>query len=192
MAKGGARPGAGRPKKPATPKAPRLPATPQGGARPGAGRPMSKKFAPTADQRGNVEAMTGFGISQEEIRRVVINPETGKPIDKKTLELHFVDEMETGQIKANATVGRFIYATITGGPGGSKYEPGRIELAKFWAARRMGWKETSVHQHQGISDDDGSSVGEKLIRLFDRLAAEGAVAGENCGDDDGGKGGTDT
>src|ERR1700731_1147999 len=134
MARGGARAGAGRPagrpKKPTTPKAPRLPA--------GADRPMSKKFAPTADQRGNVEAMTGFGISQEEIRRVVINPETGKPIDKKTLELHFVDEIETGQIKANATVGRFIYATITGGPGGSKYEPGRIELAKFWAARRMG------------------------------------------------------
>src|SRR6202035_1582422 len=89
MARGGARSGAGRPKKPDTPKA----AAPRGGARPGAGRPMSKKFAPTADQRGNVEAMTGFGISQEEICRVVINPETGKPIDKKTLELHFADEM---------------------------------------------------------------------------------------------------
>jgi hypothetical protein len=38
---------------------------------------MSTKFAPTADQRGNVEAMTGFGISQEEICRVVINSETG-------------------------------------------------------------------------------------------------------------------
>jgi hypothetical protein len=58
---------------------------------------MSKKFAPTVDQRGNVEAMTGFGISQEEICRLIKNPETGKPIDKKTLELHFADEIETGQ-----------------------------------------------------------------------------------------------
>ena len=90
MARGGARSGAGRPKKPA---APPLPGPGSGGGRPGAGRPMSKKFAPTADQRGNVEAMTGFGISQQEICRVIINPETGKPIDKKTLELHFADEM---------------------------------------------------------------------------------------------------
>jgi hypothetical protein len=59
------------------------------------------------------------------------------------LELHFADEIETGQIKANATVGRFIYATITGGPGGSNYEPGRIDLAKFWASTRMGWKSTT-------------------------------------------------
>jgi hypothetical protein len=153
---------------------------------------MSKKFAPTADQRGNVEAMTGFCIPQEAICRLIINPETGKPIDKKTLELHFRDEIETGRTKANATVGRFIYATITGAPGGVDYPPGRIDLAKYWASCNMGWKPTTVHQHQGISDDDGSSVGEKLIRSFDRLAAEGAVAGETCGDDDGGKGGTDT
>jgi hypothetical protein len=195
MAKGGARPGAGRPKKPATPnpaaqKAPRLPAAPRGGARPGAGRPMSKKFAPTADQRGNVEAMTGFGISQEEICRLIHNPETGKPIDKKTLELHFADEIETGQTKTNATVARVAYATITRATGGiDKDDHVRGDLTKFWLARRMGWKDTSVHQHQGITDG-GSSVAEKLIRSFDSLAAEGAVAGENSGDDPGGNGGT--
>jgi hypothetical protein len=153
MARGGARAGAGRPKKTATPKAPRpnaprLPAAPQGGARPGAGRPVSKKFAPTADQRGNVEAMTGFGFSQEEICRVIINPETGKPIDKKTLEMHFADEIETGQIKANATVGRVAYATITAAPGGIPDNNVRGDLTKFWLARRMGWKETSVLQHR--------------------------------------------
>jgi hypothetical protein len=143
---------------------------------------MSKKFSPTADQRGNVEAMTGFGISKEEICRVVINPETGKPIDKKTLELHFVDEIETGQIKANATVGRVAYATITGGPGGIDYAPGRIELTKFWLARRMGWKETSVHQHQGITDD-GSSVREDIMRKVARLASDPPVAGDTRGED---------
>jgi hypothetical protein len=75
---------------------------------------MSKKFAPTADQRGNVEAMSGFGISREEICRLIKNPETGKPIDKKTLELHFADEIETGHIKANATVGRVAYSPSSG------------------------------------------------------------------------------
>jgi hypothetical protein len=143
MARGGARTGAGRPKKPDAPNAPRLPAAPRGGVRPGAGRPMSKKFAPTVEQRGNVEAMTGFGISQEEICRLIKNPETGKPIDKKTLELHFADEINTGQTKANATVGRVAYATITRAPGGiDKDDHVRGELTKFWLARRMGWKET--------------------------------------------------
>jgi hypothetical protein len=187
MAKGGARPGAGRPKKPATPKA----QAPRGGARRGAGRPVSKKFAPTADQRGNVEAMTGFGISQEEICRVTINPETGRPIDKKTLELHFADEIETGQIKANATVGRFIYATITGGPGGSNYEPGRIELAKFWAARRMGWKETTVHKHEG-QIDNGSSALESVMRDVARLAPDPPVAGDTRGEDPSGNSAAET
>jgi hypothetical protein len=151
---------------------------------------MSKKFAPTPDQRGNVEAMTGFGISQEEICRLIRNPETGRPIDTKTLQLHFADEIETGHIKANATVGRIAYATITAAPGGIPDNHGRVELTKFWLARRMGWTETNVHRHEG-QIDSGDAVGEKLIRSFDRLAAEGAVAGENSGDDHGGKGGTD-
>ncbi len=157
MAKGGPRPGAGRPKKPTT----RVPGPGSGGAREGAGRPMSKKFAPTADQRGNVEAMTGFGISQEAICRVIINPETGKPIDKKTLEMHFRDEIETGTIKANATVGRIAYATITAAPGGIPDNHGRVELTKFWLARRMGWKETNVHQHMG---GDGPPIKVSLVR----------------------------
>jgi hypothetical protein len=185
MAKGGARPGAGRPKKSAIPKA----ATPRGGARAGAGRPMSKQFVPTADHRGNVEAMTGFGIPEAEICRLIRNPETGKPIDKKTLELHFADEIATGQTKANATVGRFIYATITKGPGGSNYEPGRIDLAKFWAARRMGWKETSVHQHEGKLDN-GSSAREIVTGLITRLSDARTAGSDNSSDDESGAGGT--
>jgi hypothetical protein len=152
---------------------------------------MSKKFAPTPDQRGNVEAMTGFGIPQEEICRLIINTETGKPIDKKTLVMHFADEIDTGQTKANATVGPFIYATITGGPGGSKYEPGRIDLAKFWASSRMGWKSTTVHEHKG-EIDDGSAVRESIIRDIARLAPRGAVASDNREEDPSGTSGVET
>jgi hypothetical protein len=55
-----------------------------------------------------------------------------------------------------------LYATITGGPGGVDDARGRVDLAKYWASTRMGWKSTTVHQHQGITDD-GSS-----LRLLDR------------------------
>ena len=150
---------------------------------------MSKKFAPTADQRGNVEAMTGFGISQEEICRVVINPETGRPIDKKTLEMHFSDEIETGHIKANATVGRIAYATITAAPGGIPDNHGRVELTKFWLARRMGWTETSVHQHKGVIDN-GSSAREVVTGLIARLSSARTAGSGNSSDDESGTGGT--
>jgi hypothetical protein len=149
---------------------------------------MSKKFAPTADQRGNVEAMSGFGISQEEICRVIINPETGKPIDKKTLEMHFSDEIETGYIKANATVGRIAYATITAAPGGIPDNHGRVELTKFWLARRMGWKETNVHQHQGIIDD-GTSALESIRRDIARLTPDPPVGGDTREEDPSGTSG---
>ena len=188
MARGGARSGAGRP---AAPKAPRVPGAGSGGAREGAGRPVSKKFAPTADQRGNVEAMTGFGISQEEICRLIKNPETGKPIDIKTFELHFRDEIETGHIKANATVGRIAYATITAAPGGIPDNHGRVELTKFWLARRMGWTETSVHQHKGAIDS-GSSALESVMRDVARLAPDPPVAGDTRIEDPGGTSGAET
>jgi hypothetical protein len=152
---------------------------------------MSKKFSPTVEQRGNVEAMTGFGIPQEEICRLVHNPETGKPIDKKTLELHFRDEIETGTTKANATVGRFIYATITGGPGGVDYAPGRIDLAKYWASTRMGWKSTTVHRHEGIKDD-GFSALEGVMRDVARLAPDPPVAGDTREEDPFGTTGAET
>jgi hypothetical protein len=152
---------------------------------------MSKKFAPTIEQRGNVEAMTGFGIPQEEICRLIHNPETGKPIDKKTLELHFRDEIETGTTKANATVGRFIYATITGAPGGVDYPPGRIDLAKYWAASRMGWKSTTVHRHEGMIDD-GSSALESVMRDVARLAPDPPVAGDTRDEDPGATSGAET
>lgn len=181
MAKGGARPGAGRPKTkmpPAQNVAPfRAPILVQSQH-----TPMSKKFIPTADQRGNVEAMIGFGIPEAEICRLLVNPETGRPIDEKTLRAHFANEIDIGQTKANANVGKFIYATITGGPGGVDNPRGRVDLAKFWAAMRMGWKSTTVHEHTGkIKIDARATLSDAIARIV-------ASAAKSSGDaeDDGG------
>jgi hypothetical protein len=151
---------------------------------------MSKKFAPTIEQRGNVEAMTGFGISREEICLLIKNPETGKPIDTKTLELHFADEINTGQTKANATVGRVAYATITRAPGGiEKDDHVRADLTRFWLARRMGWKDTSVHEHKS-EIDSGSSAREVVSGLIARLSSARRAGSDNSSDDESGTGGT--
>lgn len=105
-----------------------------GGARPGAGRPP---FVPTREQRSQVEAMAGFGLPQERICLLVINPTTGRPIDEKTLRAHFADEIAQGSIKADAAIGQSLFKKATGSG------PQAVAAAIFWAKCRMGWKEKS-------------------------------------------------
>lgn len=61
------------------------------------GRPQ---FQPSDKQRGQVEAMTAYGIPQSEIARTV-------GISEPTLQKHFAEEIATGATKANAQVGEF-------------------------------------------------------------------------------------
>jgi hypothetical protein len=106
---------------------------------------MRKPFVPTAEQRQNVEAMTGFGIAQADIARVIKNPANGKPIDEKTLRKHFADEIATGLTKATAALAQSLFAEATKGEDSRS----RVTAAMFWLGRRAGWKETTVAQHEG-------------------------------------------
>jgi hypothetical protein len=123
-----------------------------------------RRFVPTQDQRNNVEAMIGFGITQDEICELIRNPETGKPIDGKTLRLHFKTEIATGEAKLKSMVGNLIVNTILGRtrkviekhdgqdveveiPLGLSDERARATLTIFFAKTRMGWKETVVNEH---------------------------------------------
>ena len=125
---------------------------------------MSKKFVPTAEQRQNVEAMTGFGIKHDDICLLIKNRETGKPIDKKTLELHFADEIATGAIKANAKVGSSLFRDATECPN----DRARVDASKFWLRIRAGWKDTTVHEHVG--KDGGPIVSDVRLRILGKLA----------------------
>jgi hypothetical protein len=59
-----------------------------------AGRPSHE---PTDETRNLVESLSGFGIPQDEIARLV-------RIDPKTLRFHYADQIELGSIKATAKV----------------------------------------------------------------------------------------
>jgi len=59
-----------------------------------AGRPA---YVPTDESRNMVESLSGFGIPQDEIARLI-------GIDPKTLRLHYADQIELGGIKATAKV----------------------------------------------------------------------------------------
>jgi len=125
---------------------------------------MNKPFVPTAEQRQNVEAMTGFGIAQEDIARLIKNPATGKPLHTKSLRKYFADEIATGLTKATAAFAQSLFAEATKGEDPAS----RVSAAKFWLSRRAGWKETVVQEHTG-KDGKPIDVRQRISLKIDRL-----------------------
>ena len=120
------------------------------------GRPP---FEPTDEQRKNVEAMTGFGIPQEEIAALIENPQTGKPITKNTLCRHFRQELDTGKAKMISVVANCLYKTATERKGHE-----HVTACIFILKTQGGWTEKTVIKHTG--EDDGP------IRVEHRFADE--------------------
>lgn len=144
-----------------------------------------KPFEPTEDQRRQVEAFAAYGIPQEDMCKLLLNPRTGKPIDLKTLHKHFRVELDTGMVRANAKVAESLFRQAVGAA--AQYDAnGNLIRAEqtpvvsagiFWAKARMGWKERDVHEFTGenggpIEVDDARS---KLADRLARLAAAGTA-----------------
>lgn len=141
---------------------------------------MSRRpFNPTAKQRRWVEAMIGYGIPQAEIRLLIEDPHTGKPIDLETLREHFAKEIATSAVNANLQVANFILASILGRDGGVQDHRSRVRLAIFFAKTRMGW--TAAKGHECV--DDPIDAGDALQRFKDEIArlARGLKAEETGG-----------
>lgn len=144
-----------------------------------------KPFAPSEDQRKQIEALAAYGIPQEEMCRLLVNPQTGRPIDLKTLHKHFRAELDTGMMKANARVAESLFRQAVGAP--AQYDAqGKllrgeqtpvVTAAIFWLKARAGWKETDVHEFQGRDggpieiDDARSKLADRLARLAGAKAA---------------------
>jgi hypothetical protein len=110
-----------------------------------AGRRGRKAFVPNRAQRNIVRKSTGWGIPQQHICRLVTNPQTGKPLDPKSLRKHFALEIRAGAVEVKVRIGSWILATILGlppppGTVAITDERERARLAIFWAKTRMGWR----------------------------------------------------
>lgn len=119
------------------------------------GRPS---HVPTDKTRNQVEAMSSYGIPQEDIARVL-------NICKNTLRKHYKEELETAETKANAMVAGQLYKNCMAGKEASIF---------FWLKTRAGYKETSKQELSGtidtnhtISDDD-----KELLKAY--LKTKGA------------------
>lgn len=98
--------------------------------------------------RGLVKTLSGYGIPEEDICKLVLNPTTGKPIDAKTLRKHFRKELDTGAVAANAKVAGALFKMATGGTG-----QGAVTAAIFWLKTRARWKDS--HRLELTGNDGG-------------------------------------
>jgi hypothetical protein len=85
-------------------------------------------YQPTPAETKQVEALAAYGISEDDIARVI-------GIAPKTLRKHFRQELDTGHIKANAKVAENLFRKATG--------TGReaVTAAIFWLKTRARWTE---------------------------------------------------
>lgn len=115
-----------------------------------------KPLSPTDDQRKLVKQMAGFGFPEEDICRVVINPESGRAVDPKTLRKYFREELDTGEVTANARVAGNLFKIATSDGQGA------VTAAIFWLKTRAKWKEA---QRVELTGSDGLPLQQSVIVL---------------------------
>ena len=115
-----------------------------------AGRPA---HVPTDETRNMVESLSGFGIPQDEIARLV-------GIDPKTLRFHYADQIELGGIKATAKVAQNLFTMAC--------KPTRegLSAAIFWLKVRAGWSEYAPRSPAATEP-----LGKKAAAQADALTA---------------------
>jgi hypothetical protein len=99
-----------------------------------------------------VEAMAGYGLSADDIARVL-------DITLEELKADYAKELAGGQIKANARVAESLYRKAIG--------EGResVIAAIFWLKTRARWKETMVSE---ITHDVADPVSALMLRIAEQ------------------------
>ena len=105
-------------------------------------------FIATAEQRNQVEVLSGFGVPHSQIA-VLLH------CDAKTLRKHFEAELEVGNAKATAKIAQTLFNKAVGGDTASLI---------FWLKARAGWRERTVQEHTG---EDGQPMSLQ-VRFVDR------------------------
>jgi hypothetical protein len=131
-------------------------------------RKRAARYLPGAQERRLVETLAGYGVPAEEIRRIVVNPASGKALSAKMLLRHFGDELARGLAKANANVAESLFrlavgqakVVVDGEVLQEEREP-KVMAAVFWAKTRMGWSEARTAEAH--SSQDGLPRGAPIL-----------------------------
>lgn len=92
-----------------------------------------KAHEPTDDNRSKIETMAGYGLPQDQIAQVMRISET-------TLKKYYGEELKRGAAVANSLVAESLF---------KQCRQGNTTALIFWAKTRMGWKDTTAHEHSG-------------------------------------------
>lgn len=97
---------------------------------------MTKPHEPTEKDRRSVESMTGYGVPEDDIARVL-------GIARSTLRRWYSEELGTGHVKANSQVAQSLYQKAMGSGQGA------VTACIFWLKVRAGWVEPRPWEDQG-------------------------------------------
>jgi hypothetical protein len=149
------------------------------------GRPS---FTPAPEDRRLVSALAGYGADQDYIASRIVNPQTGRPIDRKTLAKNFAAELSGAATEADIRVVESLFHQAVGRP--AQYDDkGRLVRAEmppvpactiWWTKARLKWSErTDVAMSHSGAVEVTSSARERFNRRIDELAEriKGRVAG---------------
>lgn len=121
-------------------------------------------YIPTQKDRDLAETLSGYGIPQEDICRLL-------RISLPTLHKHFREELDAGIAKANAAVAGNMFKMATGdGP-----HAGRMAI--FWAKARMGWREVPQEINVNVNDQTERTTDERARAMALVLARRGKADG---------------
>lgn len=117
-------------------------------------------FEPTDEHRKHVETLAGYGLTHDQISKLIVNPQTGKPIDRNTLAKHFREELDKGIAVANAAVAQSLFRKAIGNG------PTSVTAAIFWLKARAGWVDRQTVELTGANGGpiELSSVKDSLVR----------------------------
>lgn len=125
------------------------------------------RFAPNDAQKMQVEIAAACGLPHAHICQRILNPDTGKPIDEKTLRQAFRAQLDSGMATANAAVAQNLFKQATGSGAQA------VNAAKFWLSCRAGWKAT-----EELSVTHNGAIGQVAVdrwvdaELRERIARE--------------------
>jgi hypothetical protein len=115
------------------------------------GRPPHQ---PTEATRKQVKALAAYGVPQDEIGRVI-------GISKPTLERHYREELDRGEVEANAKVAESLFRKATGDGAQS------VTAAIFWLKTRARWKEPPTDTNMNLT------ASGSIASLMGRIATSG-------------------
>lgn len=116
---------------------------------------MAARHVPTPELRKMVKAMAGYGIPHDDICHVVgAGCKTGK-----TLRRHYREELDTGEVNANAQVVGSLFKQAVGG---------NVAAAIFWTKARMGWSDRGPQKDEGEDmTDTAKDIHSRLEKMDD-------------------------